>query len=335
MADIVLGIGTSHTPLLTIEGSDWHNRAAADRANPKLTLEDGRYLDYDTLVKERGEPFADEANPENFERIAALCQKHLDHIADEIEAAKLDALIVIGDDQDELYTPGNTPSFALFWGDEIVTHDLTQGEVPDWWRKMAHGYAMDGVHTFPAHSALASAMIDGLMDRDVEVAILRDIEDPLKAGFGHAFGFPAKRLFKGKPLPMVPVMLNTYFKPNVMRPSRAFDVGRHIRDIVNGWPQDMRVGVLASGGLSHFVVLDELDETVMAGLSDPEGTALRSLPRQALVEGTSEILNWVMTAGAASGLELDWSEYIPIRRTPAGTGIGCAFAIWKGQRRDA
>jgi hypothetical protein len=28
-------------------------------------------------------------------------------------------------------------------------------------------------------------------------------------------------------------------------------------------------------------------------------------------------------------MPLAWSEYEAIRRTPAGTGIGCGFAVWK------
>ena len=37
----------------------------------------------------------------------------------------------------------------------------------------------------------------------------------------------------------------------------------------------------------------------------------------------------VLTAGAASNMEIDWSEFIPIYRTPAGTGLGAAFACWR------
>jgi hypothetical protein len=35
-----------------------------------------------------------------------------------------------------------------------------------------------------------------------------------------------------------------------------------------------------------------------------------------------------MAAGALEELEMSWSEYTPVFRTPAGSGIGLAFAAW-------
>lgn len=194
---------------------------------------------------------------------------------------------------------------------------------------VAEGYGMDETHVFPGHAAFARQLIDGLIDREVDLGVANAVPDPEKAGFGHAFGFPAERLFGGKAIPMVPVMLNTYYPPNVLTPARCHDIGRKLRAAIEAIPDDLRVAVLASGGLSHFVVEEELDRSVVDGLADPAGTALRQIPRAALLEGSSEILNWVLTAGAVSHLPLEWVAYEPIRRTPAGTGIGCGFAVWQ------
>jgi hypothetical protein len=91
----------------------------------------------------------------------------------------------------------------------------------------------------------------------------------------------------------------------------------------------MRVAVVASGGLSHFIVDEELDREVLRALQENDYQALRAIPRNALKSGSSEILNWVLVAGAVNPLPLTWSEYQPIYRTPAGTGVGAAFCIWK------
>ena len=64
------------------------------------------------------------------------------------------------------------------------------------------------------------------------------------------------------------------------------------------------------------------------GFAAGDAQALRSLPRHALVSGSSEILNWIVTAGASAPLPLSWSEYQPLYRTPAGTGCGAGFCIW-------
>jgi hypothetical protein len=55
---------------------------------------------------------------------------------------------------------------------------------------------------------------------------------------------------------------------------------------------------------------------------------LASIPRAKLNSGNSEIRNWIVVAGAAAGLRADWQEYVPLYRTPAGTGCGMAFAAW-------
>lgn len=328
MARIVLGAATSHSPMLTLDGDDWHNRAAADVRNPRLSLADGQLVDYDTLVALRGAPYGEAATPETFCAIAARCQAHLDRLAAEIAEADPDVIIVIGDDQEELYAPGNMPAVAIYWGAEIITHSFDD-ELAPWLQKVAEGYGMDETHVFPGHPGLALDIIGGLMDREVDLAIAEQVTDPATSGFGHAFGFPAERLFGGRLIPMVPVLLNTYYPPNVPRPGRCFDIGRKLREAIEASPLDLRVAILASGGLSHFVVEEALDRRVIEGLSDPEGAILRSLPFEALKEGSSEILNWVMTAGAVNHLPLSWVEYEPIRRTAAGTGIGCGFAVWK------
>lgn len=328
MAKIVLGIGTSHSPLLTVPGEEWHHRAAADHKNLRLTLADGRAMNYTELVAERGEKYADVAVPEKFVEFANNSQKHLDGLAAAIAEAKPDVVVIVGDDQAELYSPGNMPAVALFWGEMVAMHAMPS-ELPEWMQSMAKGYAMDALHQFPGHPDLALEIIKGMMDRGVDLAICKDVPEPEKAGFGHAFGFPVKRLFGGKEIPIIPMMLNTYFLPNVPSANRCFDVGLKLRESIEFSDLDLRVAVIASGGLSHFVVEEELDRNVMEGLGDPTGATLRKIPQEALLEGSSEILNWVVTAGAVSHLPLQTAEYIPARRTPAGTGVGLGFAIWK------
>jgi hypothetical protein len=328
MAEIVLGIGTSHSPVLALDGSEWHNRAAADYRNPALTLSDGRTMTYPELVEAVGEPYAADAVPERFIEIAARCQTNLDRLAATIAEVNPDIVVIVGDDQDELYSAGNIPAIGIYWGQDVVTHTYDH-EIPSWMQPVAEGYGMDVTHVFPGHPKFAGELIEQLMDMAVDLAVADNVPDPEKAGFGHAFGFPVERLFGGKEIPMVPVMLNTYFPPNVMSAARAYDVGVLLGKAIAACPSDYRVAVLASGGLSHFVVDEELDRTVIDNLRERGSEALRSIPRAALRAGSSEILNWVMTAGAVGHLPLKWVEYEPIRRTPAGTGIGAAFAVWQ------
>jgi hypothetical protein len=132
-----------------------------------------------------------------------------------------------------------------------------------------------------------------------------------------------------KPPAVVPVFLNTYFPPNQPTPRRCYLLGQSVRKAVESFAGDARVGVLASGGLSHFLVDEDFDRAILKALADKDAAFLRTLPRNKLHAGSSEILNWVAIAGAAEGLDLDWFEYVPGYRTPAGTGTGMSFAMWR------
>jgi len=329
MARIVLGLGTSHTPLLALEGARWSERAADDLRNERLVTSDGRMISYATLKAERGEPYADQAVTERFVDLHATAQAALDRLADAIEAAAPDVVVVIGDDQDELFGKDNTPAVAIYYGDDVVMHPWQNLEAAPAWRiPVTKGYAMDAAHVFPGHAALGEALIYGLIARDVDIGSARIVPAPEVNGFGHAYGFVAERLFKGKRIPMVPVLLNTYFPPNTPRPGRCYDIGRAIADAIADYPEDLKVCVIASGGLSHFVTDAELDETVLEGLRTDDRATLAAIPERALLSGSSEIRNWIMLGGAVSGMALSWCDYHPVYRTPAGTGVGLGFAAW-------
>ena len=121
---------------------------------------------------------------------------------------------------------------------------------------------------------------------------------------------------------------NTYFPPNQPTAARCFDLGRALRVAVDALPGDRRVAIVASGGLSHFVVNEALDDAVVAAMRTGDAGVLRTLPEELLQEGSSEIKNWITAVGAADGLQCEWFEYVRGYRTLAGTGVGLAFGLW-------
>lgn len=328
MAKIVLGVGSSHTPMLNLAAEQWSHRANADYENAKLNLSDGRRLTYAQLLGERGPRYQDEIALPVLQRKERACQAALDRIAGALEQARPDVVVIVGDDQAELFDADNQPAFAIYHGEEIVTTPRRYlGDVPDWMRQVGRGYLMDDVHRLPGSPALAVRLIEGLVDRGVDVTAVAGVKDPLQAGFGHAYGFVARRLLRPG-VPILPVLLNTYFPPNVPTAARSYDVGCKLREVIESLPADLRVAVVASGGLSHFVVDEAFDRQVIAALRGKDVATLRGLSRDTLKSGSSETLNWILTAGAVGALDLQWLEYQPLYRTPAGTGIGAAFCIW-------
>jgi Catalytic LigB subunit of aromatic ring-opening dioxygenase len=328
MARIVLGVGTSHSPMLNLTAEQWSHRANVDYNNTKLNLSDGRRVTYPQLLEERGPRYQDDIALPILQRKESACHAALDRLADDIERARPDVVVVIGDDQAELFDANNQPAFAVYHGEQIVTTPGKYAEgAPDWMRQVGRGYLMEDVHRLPASPELAVKVIEGLMDRDVDVSAVAGVKDPAQAGFGHAYGFIAKRLFR-REIPMLPVLLNTYFPPNVPTAARAYDVGRKLREVLEAIPDDLRIAVVASGGLSHFVVDEAFDLQVIEALRNKDVATLRAMPRRTLKSGSSETLNWIMTAGAVDFMDLQWAEYQALYRTAAGTGIGAAFCAW-------
>ena len=127
----------------------------------------------------------------------------------------------------------------------------------------------------------------------------------------------------------VPVIVNTFDPPNQPTPRRCIQLGAALRELIAAYPENLRVGVLASGGLSHFVVDAELDNAIIDAIRRKDTGFLASLDPRQLQAGSSEIRNWLIAVEAVRDLDLDWVSYVPGYRTPAMTGTGLCFAAWR------
>lgn len=331
MARIVLGIGTSHSPLLVLGGPQWELRSNDDRLNKSLNTLDGRLVSYAELVKERGEAYLKESDPAGFPAMAAKAEAALDRLAAALRAAEPDVVLVVGDDQGELFGSENFPAMAIYRGDELVMKPSEHLKgMPPWAdQKFWSGYRMDLPHRYPGAPGLALDLVHGLIAQGVDVASSDRVLDPSVRGFGHAFGFVIERLIKDANVPMLPVMLNTYFPPNTPTAARCHEVGTKIAQALAASSNPARVAVVASGGLSHFLCEEAFDRRIIAALQSDDVDTLCAIPQEAMLSGSSEIRNWIMVSGMVSGMKSDYTEYIPVHRTPLGSGIGLAFMSWK------
>jgi hypothetical protein len=326
MARIVLGIGSSHTPMLNAKPSEWPRFAERDIERQHLDKE-GRPTTYQALIDSAAPDLAAHLQPQRMAETHEHAQACIDRLSAQIRAAQLDSLVVIGDDQKELYFEDNLPSVLVYHGETIrnVPRHKARTGAP-WYVAAASRYYEPEPREFPVDKALAEHLIGHLVDHDFDIATAERLADGV--GEGHAFGWVHKRLMPDFEVPVVPVFLNTYYPPNQPTPRRCYRLGQAIRAAVEAYPADVRIGVVASGGLSHFTVDEELDGSVARALQQKDAAALESLPRNKLNAGSSEIRNWICLAGAVSGLDIDWLSYRPGYRTPAGTGTGLCFAAW-------
>ena len=331
MADIVLGIGTSHSPLLNSPAEDYPKHAAIDASGRKLIDKNGKPCTYGELLEQADPSIKQQIEPKVLEQRSARCTDNIARLARDLAGAKLDALIIVGDDQHEQFFEDNMPAMLVYWGDTIENNPLHMDEdAPAFWRKArSQFHAGEKSRQYPVDSKLGLHLIESLIDQGFDVSHSKKLSK--EHGEGHAFGFVHVRMMSDENvIPIVPVALNTYFPPNQPRPKRCYELGKAIRRAVQSAPNGSeRVGILASGGLSHFTVDEELDRGVLDALQRNDGAALSALPVQKLNSGNSEIRNWITVAGAAGHLKNAWQEYIPCYRSAAGTGCGMGFALWK------
>jgi aromatic ring-opening dioxygenase LigB subunit len=126
-------------------------------------------------------------------------------------------------------------------------------------------------------------------------------------------------------------MVNTYYPPNQPPARRCFEFGRALGRALHAWPGGERIAVAASGGLTHFVVDEEMDARLLEAMASRDYERLVREPEIHFRSGTSEIKNWIVVAGilAETNLQMKVVDYAACYRTEAGTGSGMGFALWR------
>jgi protocatechuate 4,5-dioxygenase beta chain len=242
----------------------------------------------------------------------------------EIQSYKPDALIMIGDDQGEMFGEENNPIFAVYTGEE-----------PLWGRKVQWGvpHAQREKVSFPVHTELSRYLHKGLVKRGFDIANLGRFEPrgpEAERGVAHMVAHVVPQIDPQGQIPIICVLINEYYPP-LPSAERCAALGEAIADVFKDRPE--RLAIYASGGLSHFPGefnvgwLDEpLDRWVMERLESNDLDALKHLftfDSQNLRAGTGEIRAWIAVA-AAMKRPAQFIDYIPAHG--AITALG--YARW-------
>jgi AmmeMemoRadiSam system protein B len=317
MAEIVLGIGTSHSPQLRVPPDRWLLFAEKDEKDPRF--------DYKALLKKANPALQAELTEENFRRKYTACQEALSNLRRLFRQVAPDAVIVVGDDQHEQFREDNLPVFAVYYGNTVEEKHREARRNGSAWAETAYSSAQD--RTVPCDSELALRVIEQSVSDGFDVSTTNRLRDEI--GIGHAFSFVTNYIMAAPEIPIVPVMINAFFPPNRPLPARCYALGQTIARAVRGWRKAKRVAVVASGGLSHFIIDEEIDRRVLYAIAQRDPKEIERLPADRLfVLGTGEALNWITAAGALERLHPKLLDYVPGYRTPAGTGCAMAFMQW-------
>ena len=146
---------------------------------------------------------------------------------DAVAAARPDIAVIIGSNH-----------FRGFWLDMLPAFTLGVGEV------IGSGEAKTPSGPQLTDPTFAQALAGHLIERGTEVAVSARLQ--IDHGQTHAIQY----LLPGLDIPVVPLVVNVFAAP-LPRIDRCMELGRNIAAAVNALPDDRRVVVIASGGLSH------------------------------------------------------------------------------------
>jgi 3-O-methylgallate 3,4-dioxygenase len=327
MAKITMGIGSSHSPALLMRPDAWLERARIDDTSiHALFDETGTRVTYDELAGTRGDTLLKEIAPDVLQGRFEANERAIAEVARRLKAADPDIVIMIGDDHKEVFDEDNMPALSVYWGETlpyrpqgIMKWKYDAALMPEFW------YPQEPAD-HPVPSEFEVRLIGDLMNDGFDPAHSKYY--PEKQGMSHSFGYIYNRIMTDKVWPAIPVSINTYYPPNQITPARAYQLGQAIRKAVESWPEDLEVAIIATGGLSHFVVDEEFDKAFLAMLEKGGVEGHVALPLEKMQSGSSEFRCWTTLAGAVDGMTYDLIDYVPCYRSPAGTGCAMAFVTW-------
>jgi 3-O-methylgallate 3,4-dioxygenase len=306
MAKIVIGGAQSRSPLQRTEPSRWAELGERDKNSRNLYDLDGNALTYDQVLSSAGPSMRAEVTPEKFEERYRAAQRATEKIRQAFAAANLSAVVMIGDDENEVYTDDATrPKLAIYRGRTLV------------WGP--------GTTEYPIAVEFTDHVIAHLRDVGYAPEVLDAIPEGKRVphGFGQLWTdlLPTVK-------PLVPIMVNVHSPVNQTTPQESYELGRQVRRAIETWTGDRDVAVATNGGLSIGVLREDLDRRYLEAMRNRDLDMLTSLPSKWIRGSQGEIYNWIGAAGALEGLNMRIVDYIPSYRSPAGTGAGLGFALW-------
>jgi hypothetical protein len=247
----------------------------------------------------------------------------------QLEAYRPDALIVMGDDQGDVFDAGLNPTFCLFTGASLWGLDGTG------YRPLEARKRVD----FPCHAELAQYLHRGLVKRGFDIAASASFTprgNP-DVGVSHMVAHPIPTLVPDLDIPIIPFFMNEYYPP-LPTAERCYHLGMAIAEVMAARPE--RIAIYASGGLSHDPggpragwVDEPLDRWFLERLERDDGEALKHLFRfdsDTMRGGTGEMRAWISVAGAMQR-RATVLEYIAAHHAKCGLG----FAYWPMETADA
>ncbi len=197
------------------------------------------------------------------------------------------------------------------------------------YRNEDEGWGIPQLPPFPGDPKLSWHIIESMVAQEFDITSCQEL------AVDHGFTVPMQLFWPGAPnnpdMPrVVPISANTVQHP-IPTLKRALDFGKALRRALLSYPEDIKVVILGTGGLSHQLdgtragfINKDFDQYCMEKIvTAPE--ELTKITRMELVEKAgaqgTEFLMWMMMRGALGDkvTPIHANYHIPISNTGAGT----------------
>ena len=321
MAEIVFGMAVPHSGILGKDPDTWPEDRERDMSDKREMWYKLRPWKFKELAEERKNGGFDKlSSPEERRKRYDRCQVALEKCRQAWADAKIDVAVILGKDQKEIFMDFS-PTLAIYTGEEI--YNGTPGRSV---------YAPSTPMTHTAHPELAVHLIESLKKSGFDLTDL--FNWPPNTWLNntnivpHAYGFITHQIMRDNPPPSVPVLMNCFYPPTQPSMPRCIEFGAALAEAIRSWPKNLRVGVIASGGLTHFVCDQEQDAIFLDLLKRADLDGFAKIDERIYQSGTSELKLYVPILQCMEGTPMTLVEYCPCYRSEAGTGEGMAFMYW-------
>ena len=229
-----------------------------------------------------------------------------------LEEQKPDVVIVVYNDHGLNFFLDKVPTFAMGCAEQYENED--------------EGWGLQQVAPFQGDPELSWHIAESLVEQNFDICTCQEMK------VDHGFVNPIRCLYgtlESWPFKVIPLAVNTVQHP-VPSAARCLELGRALKKAIDSYPEDLKVVVLGTGGLSHQLqgeraghidvdfdlqcmkkIIDQPDW--LAGLSNSE------IMEKAGTEGI-EVIMWLVMRGALNPQvqALHKHYHVPISNTGAG-----------------
>ena len=242
-------------------------------------------------------------------------EKAFRELGKRMKAAKPDVLVVVSPDHWSNFFLDNYPAVCIGVG------EANEGPPEPWMKAFPH-------REFPGHPRFAMHLANEALKGGFEPSVSHRLK------LDHGSCIPLWRMELEKMPALVPMLVNS-IEPPMPSLARCLEWGKLLRKAIERFPGKLRVGILATGGLSHSIgektmgaIHEDFDHQTIKLFSSSEESLLAFLNRElpSRGNGSEEVRNWLVAHAAAGGRGFELVDYLPV---PAVI-VGCGFASWRG-----